>query len=529
MGKNDAPAARPTTRSQDTQATEDAAAVATTATATVSDAVQRQNKPLFYENKTFPIPHMNGLVFTIQELQEEDLAPQELWDALIAHIPHYRMFASEARVYSTFYMKLAKFLEDRQILLPVEYKKADRYAEGISKAIYKRPLPHWFTGHSSEDGDLSAPTAQIINDVPLRTDKPDTMATIQAGQPTDNHEGNNAAKIANSIASRFREKEKRFAGTILENLQEFFDDYLSVCDINDVKSSKDHLKYLPIALEGDAKRFFHDKKSANPLLTFNQMRLLFNKEYNSKTNQKRIYEYLSNLDFESHIATSGDASAALNKIYQKIQRLSPQLPLQYRGEWHKVELLSKVVKGYPWSRIPRNTLDNSEEQSFNHFYQNLLGELQLEKHYSQGKPAADIKNDIFFVGQRRYGKPQPIVPSRKFNGKPAGPSTKSSGQPAAQSINCWNCGGNHFSRNCPENVNQEKLNRIMYQVLENAQIVGDTENHVDSGNGAGNPADNEPVAEEEVVDLEEEILYIQDEQFLNQAFDNDTIMDRIFD
>ena len=210
MGKNDPPGTGPTTRSQANQDTNAAAAATTTASDTVCDSEQRLKHPLFYENKTFPLSHMNNLVFNIQEIQEEGLNQGELWDALITLIPHKRMFNPEAQYYPTFYMKLVRFLEERQIVLPDEYKKLGRHAEGISRAIYKRPLPSTWSSSVEEAGPSTPtcpPPAEIIRPVESTVDTPEPIRAAQPGSAgTDNHEGNNAAKIANNIASRFREK-----------------------------------------------------------------------------------------------------------------------------------------------------------------------------------------------------------------------------------------------------------------------------------------------------------------------------------
>ena len=467
---------------------------------------------VFFEDNPFTTAAMTSLVMSIQEIQDDKTCTgDQLKAVLVEYIPFERMFNDEAVYFTTFCNKLGQFLRNRDIPIPPQYRF--KPMEGISREIYNRDPPRY--GSFSQN----QPTRQ----------HPASGSSTTAGQASRMSPANESydlARISNNIAGRFRDKEKRFSGGILENLQEFFDDYKSVCQVNGVESSDDMIKFLPIALEGDAKRFFHNNQAAQRFRNFNELRTLFEKEYNSKTNQVRVKDYLCNLSFDAHLAKAPDATTALKKIYQKIQRLHPQVPKQYRAEWHMIEILRGIVKKYPWSRIPRNTSDNSEDPSFNKFYQDLLGELQVDSDVTddlQSSAPRAIRN--FYVGQRRYGKPAANPEPRRFGNK-----FQNKAQPG---IKCWNCQKfGHTARQCNEKVSHDVPMKVLLQACEEMPPQdSETEEPIpteDETVGCGNDQEQEEMLQEEEM-ASDDILYIPydkalelawEEEYPNEVFDS---------
>ena len=437
-----------------------AATSVTTATDGPSTPAAQLTEPqqLFHEDRPFPNSSlMSGLVYCIQELQQAGLVGEELSEQFVLEVHHEILFSREAVYYGAFYRRVVRFLVERHVTLDHELVKTNP-REAIRVRLYSRP--------PNRNASASIPH-QRGQQEELRRDSISRASTVSEIGP--------CAKVARNVASHFRESEKRFSGALQDNLQEFFDDFISVCQTNNVTLPDDWIKYLPIALDGEARRFFHLKMSQGHVWTFDELRITLEKEYNSKMSERKVDEHLPHPSFDEHLSTASDTPASLHKTDQKVKCLHqpstsavPRRPACDRAAQRRRQGTSM---GF--------TFDIFEEHSSNKLHRKIHDGMQQEKQRPErSRPSSRRKpKTASNVGRRQdrrflpppRGQPAGRKPAgRKLSKGPTGPKStidpwrKSSN--VKYSRNCRQPG--HGARNCDRSTSRDIASKLLHQVLD---------------------------------------------------------------
>ena len=195
---------------------------------------------------------------------------------------------------------------------------------------------------------------------------------------------------------------------------------------------------------------------------------MLEEEYNSPVRQTRVKNYLNSLRVTSFVAEGKETSDALALTYKSIIKFSRQAPRSHQGDAHNVEFLRNAVVGMPWSSEPLSRVA-THQLTFQKLYSELEAALQLDKEsklaiirdraqLDQRRGPHDRSTSILYTGQGRYYNNSSYPSERNltsthlcFTGRafksPSMSKPKGKFNPLSVS-GCFNCGGNHFLKDC---------------------------------------------------------------------------------
>lgn len=149
------------------------------------------------------------------------------------------------------------------------------------------------------------------------------------------------ARAAQNVAVRFHDQTAKFSGNLGESWNEFVAEYQQVAREYKLTAAQ-KLQVMYSLLHGDSKRLFLDQVHGTAA-TFARAADMVSTEYNFIVRQDRVQNYLSSLRLSSFIQEGADTTASMEKTYEVISKLAPQVPRSHHGESYKVESLRNAA------------------------------------------------------------------------------------------------------------------------------------------------------------------------------------------
>ena len=182
-----------------------------------------------------------------------------------------------------------------------------------------------------------------------------------------------------------RFKDKKFKGDILQNPNEFIEDFQDACrDLSIPASEQLHMAHH--IFSGEAKRFYKQAIESEECFVIGDLVALLRKRYCSRANQNRVYQYLQQLTIDT--VGDGDDMTLLTKVERRVAQLIPMAPVEHQHESSKISILRRAVLNRQWAVGPISRIDAAHERpSFHAFYLDLQAAAQLDRERSGPIPA----------------------------------------------------------------------------------------------------------------------------------------------
>ena len=277
----------------------------------------------------------------------------------------------------------------------------------------------------------------------LPTFREDGMADQKIPPPT---QGYDLAKKAAGVQAFF--KDEKFTGDINESIELTVKSY-EVCASQLQLSSLQKATFFVNALGGAAKDYF--LSNVKPEMTFLGMVTLMKEEYNSDARQLQVQSILNCLSLQESMQklNTTDSTFALSDLVTTINSLTPQTPVEFRSDAHKIMYLKQAVISYDWAKVPISQI-MSHKYTFNSFVTALRGSLQLNEEIQKSEIRTPSTTLYGQYGRnpryvRKYDRPRHpryrnASRTRFVQNRGQRSNNRSIGPTSIHQPTCWGCG-----------------------------------------------------------------------------------------
>ena len=307
-------------------------------------------------------------------------------------------------------------------------------------------------------------------------------------------------KKAAAVSAHFRGN--RFSGELEESINRTVRDY-NICALQLDLSGKQRALFFINAFSGTAKDFFCD--NCKPEMSYEQLVGMMLTEYDNDARQLAAQSELENITLRKVMKEEEitDLGRGLKRLIDRIVKLNPQCPQEFRTEKNRIRYLRSAVMKESWADNAISHITTGK-YTFNRFVTALREQLQLAR--ERGSIIDSRVAGTFFSGSYpSYGRPPSDVSQRSPKRYLQGADGRQRKNPIGRDGNrmlCSRCGSdNHFRRDCHQGAIRERVREKLSKGTSAVHVLSEMVNHLEDSFQYTESPDQEGNAKENISDV----------------------------